>query len=182
VRVGGHDVRDLRLESLRARIGLVTQDVHVFPATLRDNLTFFDGSVGDDRLLAALRALGLAEWLARLPAGLDTHIAADSLSAGEAQLVAFARVFLKEPGLLILDEPSSRLDPVTEALLGTAIDALLRNRTAIVITHRLETLRRANEIVLIDEGRILERGATAELLDDESSRFATLLRAREGAL
>lgn len=181
VRIGGYDVRDLRLESLRARIGLVTQEVHIFAATLRDNLTFFDESIGDDRLMAALRGLGLAEWLARLPDGLDTHIAADSLSAGEAQLVAFARVFLKEPGLIVLDEPSSRLDPVTEGLLGTAIDALLEDRTAILITHRLETLRRADEIILIDEGQILERGATADLLGDGASQFATLLRAREGA-
>jgi ATP-binding cassette subfamily B protein/ATP-binding cassette subfamily C protein len=179
VRVAGRDIRDIRLTSLRERIGLVTQDVHIFSATLRDNLTFFDSAVEDARLIAVLERLGLVDWLARLPGGLDATISAESVSAGEAQLIAFARVFLKEPGLLILDEPSSRLDAATEALLERAVDVLLEGRTAIIIAHRLSTMRRADEVLVIDDGEVLERGGTTHLLDDPESRFAALHRAGE---
>ena len=98
MRLGGVELRAARLKDLRGRVGLVTQDVQIFEATLRDNITFFDTSIADEQVLAALDALGLNTWLARLPGGLDTPIAAGSLSAGEAQLIAFARVFIKNPG------------------------------------------------------------------------------------
>ncbi len=154
--------------------------VEIFNATLRDNITFFDTTITDERVHAALSALGLTVWLARLPDGLDTPIAAGSLSAGEAQLIAFARVFIKNPGLVILDEASSRLDPATEALLERAIEQLLAGRTAIVIAHRLATLDRADDILVLDAGRIVERGSRALLVADAHSRFAELRRIGAG--
>jgi ATP-binding cassette, subfamily B, bacterial len=128
-----------------------------------------------------LSALGLDAWVERLPQGLDTLIAGDSLSAGEAQLVALARVFIRDPGLVILDEASSRLDPATEELLEGAMDRLLQRdgarRTAIVIAHRLRTVERADDILILEGGRIVEHGPRAELAANPSSRFATLRRA-----
>src|SRR6185312_2896911 len=122
VRLDGDDVRQARLDQLRRRVGLVTQQVQLFDATLRDNLTLFDPSFTDDQLIGVVLGLGLGPWLSRLPDGLDTVLGAHGagLSAGEAQLVALARVFLADPGLVILDEASSRLDPATEALLEGA--------------------------------------------------------------
>jgi ABC-type multidrug transport system fused ATPase/permease subunit len=178
VRVGGIDVRDLRVDDLRRHIGLVTQDVQIFAGTLRDNLRLFDPGVGDDRLLAVFASLGLDDWLAALPDGLDTVLGptARGLSAGEAQLIALARVFLEDPGVVVLDEASSRLDPHTEALLEHAIDRLLTARTGIVIAHRLATIGRADEVLVLDSGRVVEHGDRATLATDPTSRFADLLR------
>jgi ATP-binding cassette subfamily B protein len=113
-----------------------------------------------------------------LPEGLGTRLGAGGLglSAGEAQLLAFARVFLRDPGLVILDEASSRLDPATERLLEQALDRLLRGRSAIVIAHRLGTVQRADEIMILEQGRVAERGPRAALATDSGSRFAHLLR------
>jgi ABC-type multidrug transport system fused ATPase/permease subunit len=168
---------DLPLAELRRHIGMVTQDVHLFQATIRDNLTFFDPTVSDETLLAIAQRLGLAEWLASLPAGLDTQVGAggQSLSAGQAQLVAFLRIGLQDPGLVILDEPSSRLDPVTERLLDRAIGRLLEKRTGIIIAHRLETVQRVDKIMILAEGRMVEFGERAALMAQGDSRFAGLL-------
>lgn len=168
---------DLPLAELRRHVGMVTQDVHLFQATIRDNLTFFDPTVSDERLLAIAQKLGLAEWLASLPAGLDTHVGAggQSLSAGQAQLVAFLRIGLQDPGLVILDEPSSRLDPMTERLLDRAIGRLLEKRTGIIIAHRLETVQRVDKIMILAEGRMVEFGGRAALLAQGDSRFVGLL-------
>jgi ABC-type multidrug transport system fused ATPase/permease subunit len=159
VRVSGMDVRDLSLAHLRARVGLVTQEVQLFQATVRDNLTLFDPAVPDASLLGATAALGLSSWMETLPDGLDTVLgpAGAGLSAGQAQLLALVRVFLRDPGLVVLDEASSRLDPATERLLDGAIERLLLGRTAIVIAHRPETLRRASEVVVLERGRLVER-------------------------
>jgi len=176
VRLGGTDIRDVPLADLRRRVGLVTQDVQLFHAPVRDNLTFFDPTISDARIMEVLDALGLVEWIYSLPQGLDTHIGPRSLSAGEAQLLAFARVFFKDPGLVILDEASSRLDPATEHLVERAVGALLRGRTAIIIAHRLATVQRADEIMILDAGRVVECGPRAALAADPASRFASLLR------
>lgn len=175
--VGGINVRQARLDALRARIGLVTQDVQLFETTLRDNITFFDRGISDGYLLSILETLGLESWLARLPAGLDTMISGARLSAGEAQLVAFARVFLKDPGLVILDEASSRLDPATESLLERALDRLLHGRTVIIIAHRMATVERAGELLILEDGRIVEHGPYASLDADPNSRFAQMRQA-----
>ena len=141
IRLGGRDLRDLRLADLRRHVGMVTQEIQLFHASVRDNLAFFDPTIPDGRILAALDELGLWEWYESLPDGLDTKLAGGGgLSAGEAQLLAFVRVFLKDPGLIILDEASSRLDPATEQRLTQAMTRLLRGRTAIIIAHRLPTV------------------------------------------
>lgn len=181
VRVGGINLRDLQLAALRAHIGLVTQDVQLFEASLRDNITFFDASIADAQLLTVLVQLGLQAWLDRLPKGLDTPITGATLSAGEAQLIALARVFIKDPGLVILDEASSRLDPATEALLDRALATLLQGRTAIIIAHRLTTVERADDILILEQGRVLEYGSRQLLAADPHSRFAQLRQRNQPA-
>lgn len=177
------DLADLDRVALRRRIGMVTQDVQILPATVRDNLSFFDSSLPDERMSDVIREVGLDTWLAGLPRGLDTLLGAGGIepSAGEAQLLAFARVFLRDPGLVIMDEASSRLDPATERLIERAVDRLLRpadkQRTAIIIAHRLRTVERADQIMILDHGRILEHGERDVLVNDPTSYFARLLRA-----
>ncbi len=177
VRLGGVDTRSVPLRDLRRGVGLVTQDVQLFNATLRDNLSFFDRSITDERLLAVIDDLGLRTWFDELPAGLDTELASGGggLSAGEAQLLAFTRVFLRDPGLVVLDEASSRLDPATERLLERAVDRLLKGRTGIVIAHRLGTVQRADDILILEDGVVREHGARVALLADPGSRFNALL-------
>ncbi|HVM53138.1 MAG TPA: ABC transporter ATP-binding protein [Acidimicrobiales bacterium] len=184
VRVGGVDVREVPVQALRRRIAVVTQDVELFDASLRDNLTLFGTHVAaDERLVAVLGDVGLAPWLATLPDGLDTHLAGSgSLSAGEGQLLAFARAFLADPDVVVLDEASSRLDPVTEARIGAATHALLAGRSALIIAHRLATLDEVDEIVVIDDGEIVERGPRAVLAADPSTRYSRLLRISTGGL
>lgn len=178
VRVGGTDIRDVPLSDLRRRVAIVTQDVQLFEASVRDNLTLFGAYESDDReLVDVLADLGLGSWYATLPDGLDSMLGpgGEGLSAGEAQLVAFARAFLRDPGLVILDEATSRLDPVSEERIEQAVDKLLTGRTAILIAHRLGTLDRADEILLLDQGRVVEHAARQALADESDSRFAGLL-------
>jgi len=172
------DLRHLPLPELRRQIGMVTQEVQLFPASVRDNLTLFDPAIDDTQIWASLHTLGLDAWVANLPHGLDTLLTADgsSLSAGEGQLLALTRVFLKDPCLVILDEASSRLDPATEQLLERALDRLLADRTSIIIAHRLSTIRRADTIMVLEAGTIKEFGHYAGLVDDPTSIFAGLLK------
>src|SRR5207244_11228078 len=132
---------------------------------LRDDVAVCDRTVTGPRLGEVVEALGLAQWLRALPAGLDTPLGAGGrgLSAGEAQLVALARVFLKDPGLVVLDEASSRLDPATERLLERAVTRLLEGRTGVVIAHRLTTVERADRIVILEDGSVVESGRRAEI-------------------
>lgn len=180
--LAGQDLRCLRLEDLRQHIGVVTQNVQLFHASVRDNLTLFDDSLADHQIRAVLDDLGLGSWLRALPEGLDTLLApaGSGLSAGEAQLLAFARVFLHNPGLVILDEASARLDPATEQRIEHALDRLLRDpeqpRTAIIIAHRLATVQRADMILILEAGQIVEFGPRLVLTNDPESRFAQLLR------
>jgi ATP-binding cassette subfamily B protein len=182
VRVGGIDLREAALDDVRHRSTMVTQEVQLFHASVRDNLTFFDDTIEDSRIEAVLDRIGLADWLRGLAhgqgnrKGLESEMRGGELSAGEAQLLAFARVFLRDPGLVILDEASSRLDPATERHIEHAIDALLEDRTGIVIAHRLATVQRCHDILILDEGRIVESGSREALASDPSSRFAALLR------
>jgi len=178
VRLGGVDPRTVRLAAVRARIGLVTQEVHLFNASVRDNLTLFDDGVHDERLTAVLEALGLGEWLAELPRGLDTPLGSGGvgLSAGQDQLLACARVFLRDPDLVILDEASSRLDPATERLVHTALGRLLAGRTGIIVAHRLSTMAYADDILVLEDGQAREHGLRLALAADPTSRFARLLR------
>ena len=173
------DLRDTRRAELRRRVGIVTQDVQLFNASVRDNLSFFEPDVPDARILEVLEDVGLGGWLAGLPAGLDTELetGGKGLSAGEGQLLAFARVFLRDPGLVVLDEASSRLDPATEQRIERAVDRLLAGRTGIVIAHRLGTVQRCDQIMILSDGRIVEHGDRVALMTKPDSRFTQLLRA-----
>ncbi len=178
VRLGGVDVRAVRLAAVRSRVGLVSQEVHLFHASVRDNLTLFDNGVSDERISAVLDTLGLASWLRELPRGLDTPLLTEGagLSAGQAQVLACARILLRDPDLVILDEPSSRLDPATDRLVHTALGRLLAGRTGIIVAHRLATLAYADDILILEDGQVREYGPRLALAADPTSRFAELLR------
>ncbi|MFT3895743.1 MAG: ABC transporter ATP-binding protein [Anaerolineales bacterium] len=178
IKINDTDVCDLRLDSLRRNIAIVTQDVQLFKASIRDNLTFFDRSIPDEKIIATLEELELGDWFRSLPKGLDSTLetGSKSLSAGEAQLLAFTRVFLRNPGLVILDEASSRLDPATEQKLEHAITKLLKGRTAIIIAHRLDTLHRADDVLILEKGVVSEYGNRKRLASYPGSRFYQLLK------
>jgi ATP-binding cassette subfamily B protein len=182
VTVGDVDLRSVGVGDLRRRVAVVTQEVQLFRGSLRDNITLFGAhEASDERIVALLEDLGLASWLAARPAGLDTDLGPDGsgLSAGEAQLLALGRVFLADPGLVILDEPSSRLDPATELLVEAAVERLVEGRTAVLVAHRLSSLYAVDEIAVVDDGRIIEHGARARLVADHGSQFARLLAVSE---
>lgn len=172
------DIRQISLDQLRQQIGMITQNIQLFNASVRDNLTFFDDRIPDDRILSAIRDLDLWGWYRSLPDGLDTELEAGGggLSAGEAQLLAFTRIFLKDPGLVILDEASSRLDPATENMINNAVERLVHDRTAIIVAHRLGTVQRADEIMILEDGRVCEFGPRLGLANDHDSHFSRLLQ------
>lgn len=181
VRIGGVDARQADLASIRHRVSVVTQDVQLFAASVRDNITLF-GTLGDgddQSIRDALEHVGLAAWLERLPDGLDTALGPQGggVSAGEGQLIAFGRAFLTNPGLVVLDEASSRLDPATESVIEDAIGNLLSGRTAVLIAHRLSSLRRVDKIAVVSDGRVVEYGRRTDLAADPDSHFAHLLAA-----
>ena len=179
VRLGGHDVRELDLAALRGRLAMVNQRVDLVHGSVRDNLTLFDTSVPDERIVAVLDDLGLGRWWRALPHGVHTELAGQNaeLSAGQAQLLAFGRVFLlSDPAVVVLDEASSRLDPGTERSIEHAVDRLVAGRTAIIIAHRLSTVLRADWIALLDNGRLAEYDRRQTLLADPASRLSRLLR------
>ena len=176
IRVGSKPIEEIRLDDLRNRIGMVTQDVQLFNATVRENLTLFDARIPDDRIISIIEELGLSEWYQSLLNGLDTLLEDTGLSAGEAQLLAFARVFLKDPRIVILDEPSSRLDPATEQRIDNAVQRLLKGRTSIIIAHRLGTVQQVDEIMVLADGEIREHGERRRLVQNPDSLFSQLLK------
>ena len=178
VLLGGHDLRGYRVTDVRDRIATVTQDVGLFHGTIRDNLTLYDRSVEDGRLLEILDRLGFMHWYRTQPDGLDTRIRSGGagMSAGEAQLLALCRVFLEDPAIVVLDEPTSRLDRATEALIERALDELAVGRTVVIIAHHLATLERCDDILVLEEGRVVETGERVKLAADPGSRFHHLLR------
>ncbi|MGN6483803.1 MAG: ATP-binding cassette domain-containing protein, partial [Thermomicrobiales bacterium] len=176
------DIREVTLAGLRSRIGVVGQEVQILDASLRDNLTLFAPPTPelDDRLRAILASLGLGDWLDGLPNGLATRLGAGGigLSAGQMQVLSCARILLRDPDIVILDEASSRLDPASERLLHRAFAVLLEGRTttAVIVAHRLATLALADDILVLADGRAVEHGPREALAADPESRFAGLLR------
>lgn len=181
IRLSRIRLSDSKLRNLRRRIGVVPQTPQLFEGTIRDNLTLLDRSVPDAKLNTILESLGMEAWMARQEDGLDTVLGADGtgLSAGEAQLLVLARVFIADVGLIILDEPSAMLDDGTATLFYRALDTLLESRTSIVIAHRLETLDRVDKILLLEDGRVVEFGPRESLAADPRSRFFELLTRRQ---
>ena len=173
--VNGIPIRDIPLATLRRRIAMIPQEVELFAGTIRDNVTLFDPVPTDDAVAAALRQAGLG---ALVDGGIHRELGSGGagLSAGEAQLLALARVWLRDPDLVVLDEATARVDPATEAQLDEAIVALMRGRTTVVIAHRLSTLRHVDEILVLDHGRVLEHGDRETLGRDPSTHFHRLLQ------
>ena len=179
VRVDGHDVRDLTLSSLRRNIGIVTQETFLFHASVADNLRYGRPDASEAELVAACKAANIYDLIASLPERFDTVVGerGHKLSGGERQRLAIARVLLKDPRILILDEATSSLDSTSEALIQAALEPLMRHRTSLVIAHRLSTVLRADRIFVVDGGRIVESGTHAELLR-RGGLYAELYRAQ----
>lgn len=175
IELSGVPLGDLRLESLRERVIMVPQDGFLFRGSIADNIRF-GRSLPEEKVLAALHELGLADWIAGLPEGIDTQLAerGEGISAGERQLIALARAHATPADLLILDEATSAVDPLTEMRLRRAVEAVSQHRTTVTIAHRLATARSADEIIVIDAGRIVQRGKHGELLAAAGSVYAKL--------
>ena len=182
VRIDGHDVRDLTGDSLRAAIGVVSQDPHLFHESIESNLRYAKPNATEDELVEACRAARIHETIASLPDGYATLVGERGyrLSGGEKQRLAIARLLLKNPAVMILDEATSHLDNENEASVQGAIDEALRGRTALVIAHRLSTIRDAHRIVVIDDGRIIEEGSHDELMNLDGA-YSRQVRAGETA-
>ncbi|GAA4040801.1 ABC transporter ATP-binding protein [Nonomuraea soli] len=169
VTVDGADLREVRFSSLRERIVMVPQDGFLFDGSLAENIRYGRPDATDAEIALALTELGLADWLDGLPAGLATPVGqrGESLSAGERQLVALARAYLADPDLLLLDEATSAVDPATEVRLARALEGVTRGRTAISIAHRLSTAENADEVLVFDSGRLVQRGPHASLVEED---------------
>ncbi len=166
VRLDGVDLRDVPFSSLRDHVVMVPQEGFLFDASLRANARYGKLDASDDEILAAAEQLGLADWLDGLPRGLDTAVGqrGESLSAGERQLVALVRAHLADPDLLVLDEATSAVDPALEMRIGRALERLTRGRTSVTIAHRMSTAENADEVLVVDKGRVVQRGPHAALL------------------
>jgi ATP-binding cassette subfamily B protein len=182
VLIGGVDVREVTLQSLRSRIGMVTQDAHLFHDTIRANLAYARPEATDQQMLIAIGDAQLAGLLESLPDGLDTVVGdrGHRLSGGEKQRMAIARLLLKEPDIVILDEATAHLDSESEAAVQLALESALADRTSLVIAHRLSTIRRADQILVVENGRIVESGWHEELLA-KGARYADLYRTQFAA-
>ena len=166
IRINGLDVRDAQTESLHDAVGVVTQDAHLFHDTIRANLAYAAPAATEDDMVAALRAAQVWPLIEALPSGLDTVVGdrGHRLSGGEKQRLAIARLLLKGPGLIVLDEATAHLDSESEQALQRALDHALRDRSALVIAHRLSTVRHADQILVVDDGTVVERGTHSELV------------------
>jgi ATP-binding cassette subfamily B protein len=166
VRINGIDLRDATLDSVHGTVGVVTQEAHLFHDTIRANLAYAAPDATEEQMVQALRAAQVWQLVGSLPEGLDTVVGdrGHRLSGGEKQRLALARLLLKGPGLIVLDEATAHLDSESEVAVQRALDTALTGRTALVIAHRLSTVRGADQILVVDDGRIVERGTHAELM------------------
>lgn len=166
IRVDGHDLRDVKLQSLHRQIGLVLQEPFLFAGSVKENIRYSRPEASDNAVIQAAKAVGAHDFIERLPEGYDTIIreGATNLSVGQRQLISFARALLADPRILIMDEATSSVDPYTELLIRRALGKLLKNRTSLIIAHRLSTVRNADRIIVLDEGRIIEEGTHDQLV------------------
>jgi ATP-binding cassette subfamily B protein len=166
IRVDGHDLRDVKIRSYRRQLGVVLQDPFLFSGTIASNIRFAKPDATDEEVAAAAAAVGVDRVAARLSGGLEHEVreGGAGLSAGERQLISIARALLADPRILVLDEATSNIDRPTEVLIERALDRLLHGRTSIIIAHRLSTVRRADEILVVENGQVIQRGSERELL------------------
>jgi ABC-type multidrug transport system fused ATPase/permease subunit len=164
--IDGHDIRSLDLAAYRARLGIVAQTPFLFDGTVMDNIRYGRPDASDEEVARAARQLGAGDWIEILPGGLDTEVGerGSSLSMGQRQLVALARVLLQDPAIFVLDEATASIDPLTETLIQEGLDVVLENRTSIVIAHRLSTIKNADRIIVLRQGKIIEEGNHESLL------------------
>ena len=176
VRLQGVPLRETRFSSLRRRVVMVPQDGFLFDATIAENVRFAAPELDDADLYLAFCELGLGDWVEGLPGGMDTHVGerGEALSVGERQLVALARAYVADPDLLVLDEATSAVDPATEVRLQRALDAVTRGRTTVAIAHRLSTAEAADEVIVFDAGRVVQRGPHSVLVKDPDSVYGRL--------
>jgi ABC-type multidrug transport system fused ATPase/permease subunit len=174
--LSGVALRDVRFASLRRRVVLVPQDGFLFDTTIAENVRFGDPSRTDDELASAFAELGLAEWVDSLPAGLATRVGerGEALSVGERQIVALVRAYVTDPDLLVLDEATSAVDPATEVRLQRTLDAVTRGRTTVAIAHRLSTAQAADEVIVFDRGKVVQRGPHPDLVAQDGTVYARL--------
>jgi len=184
ITLDGVDLRDLSDEDLRRNVVMVTQENFMFDGTVADNILFGKPWASRDEVIAAAKAVGAHDFISELPQGYDTDVEkrGGRLSAGQRQLVAFARAFLADPAALILDEATSSLDIPSERLVQQALQTILASRTAVIIAHRLSTVEIADRVLVLEHGRILEDGSPAELIHAEGGRYAALYEAWEESL
>ena len=174
ITVDGHDLRDVTVPSLRRQLGIVPQEGFLFAGSVRENIAFGRPDATDDEIRAAAVAVGAHEFIEALPDGYATDVQerGSRLSIGQRQLVAFARALLADPRILILDEATSSVDIPTEARIEEALETLLRDRTAFVVAHRLSTIRRADMIVVLEHGEVIEAGTHSELIARRGRYFS----------
>ena len=180
VLVDGQDVRALTQESLRRSIGVVQQDVFLFASSILENIRYGRPDATREEVIAAAKLAEIYDDICAMPEGLDTFVGERGirLSGGQKQRISIARIFLKDPPILILDEATSALDSVTEARLQEAFDRLSNGRTTIIIAHRLSTVRNANRIAVVENGRIVELGSHIQLMEQEGA-YAKLVHSQE---
>jgi len=183
VLIDGHNIRKVSLKSLRSQIGIVLQDIYVFSATVRDNITFGKPDASNEEVVAVAKAAQIHDYIVSLPKGYDTVVGERglTLSGGQRQRVAIARVLLTDPRILILDDSTSNVDAETEVLIRKAIDTLLEGRTALIITQRASTCESADKVMVIDGGRVVAVGKHTELLD-KSEKYRLLIESQALAL
>ena len=177
IRIDGRDLHDYELGALRRNIGVVLQDVFLFSDTIRNNITLGDSRITREKMIEAAKLVGVHEFIERLPGGYDYNVMerGATLSVGQRQLISFVRAMVQNPRIIVLDEATSSVDTETEELIQAAIEKLMKGRTAIVIAHRLSTIQKANNIIVVDKGQLVEQGTHEELLRQEGA-YANLYR------
>ncbi len=173
IRIDGHDIKEVSIESLRQQMGIMTQDNFLFTGTIRENIAYGKLDATDEEIIAAAKSVHAHDFITKLPNGYDTKLEerGGGLSVGQKQLLAFARTMVSMPKILILDEATSSIDTKTELLVQDGIEALLKGRTSFVIAHRLSTIQKADRIFVIDNGGIVEEGNARELMAKKGAYY-----------
>jgi ATP-binding cassette, subfamily B, multidrug efflux pump len=164
--IDGHDIRDVKLASLRSKMSIVLQDSFLFPISIKENIRFAKLDASDQEIVAAAKSVGAHDFIMKLPNDYDYQVqeSSSNISIGQRQLISFARTLVANPEILVLDEATSSVDAYTELVIQTALKTLMQNRMTIIIAHRLSTVRLCDEILIIDQGSVVERGTHEELM------------------